>query len=54
MKRTLELLSYLMVALLASSAALGKSGWVVGDGVDLYGTFWFYWWMYYRWFICFY
>jgi len=22
-----------------------KSGWVVGDGVDAYGTLWFYWWI---------
>jgi len=37
--------SYVAVALLAVSAALLASGHVVGDGVDLYGTFWFYWWI---------
>lgn len=39
-----ELLLYAAIALVAVSAAL-PTGRVVGDGVDLYGTFWFYWWI---------
>ena len=35
---------FLVLALLAISPAF-KSGHVVGDGVDLYGTLWFYWWI---------
>ena len=39
-----EGLLYTLVALVAVSSALSP-GRVVGDGVDLYGTFWFYWWI---------
>jgi hypothetical protein len=39
-----EFLSYVLVALGAVLPAL-LSGGVVGDGVDMYGTFWFYWWV---------
>ena len=42
--RALELSLYVAVALVAVSGAL-RAGRVVGDGVDLYGTFWFYWWI---------
>ena len=31
--------------LLAVAGAIGRSGRVIGDGVDLFGTFWFYWWI---------
>lgn len=34
-----------LVAIFAVSGALFRPGWVIGDGVDLYGTFWFYWWI---------
>ena len=34
-----------LIALGAVSAALLSEGHVVGDGVDLFGTFWFYWWI---------
>lgn len=37
--------SVVFLALVAVSGALGRSGRVIGDGVDLYGTFWFYWWI---------
>ncbi|MCK6502635.1 hypothetical protein L6R53_04440 [Myxococcota bacterium] len=40
----LEGLLYALVALVAVSGARGP-GRVIGDGVDLYGTFWFYWWI---------
>ncbi len=40
----LEVLAYVGLALLAISPALA-SGHVVGDGVDAYGTLWFYWWV---------
>jgi hypothetical protein len=40
----LEPLSYLVVALAAVLPAV-LEGHVVGDGVDMYGTFWFYWWI---------
>jgi hypothetical protein len=43
--RWIEHLSYGLVAFGAVSAALFTAGHVVGDGVDLYGTFWFYWWI---------
>ena len=33
------------LGLVAVAGALGRSGRVIGDGVDLYGTFWFYWWI---------
>ncbi|MBO87405.1 MAG: hypothetical protein CL927_18815, partial [Deltaproteobacteria bacterium] len=33
------------LCVLAVSGAVGQSGRVIGDGVDLYGTFWFYWWI---------
>ena len=39
-----EFLTYVVVALAAVGPAL-LSGGVVGDGVDMYGTFWFYWWI---------
>jgi len=39
----LEPLSYVVVAILAVSGAAWKAGWIVGDGVDMFGTFWFYW-----------
>ena len=32
-------------SLFAVAGAIGRPGWVIGDGVDLYGTFWFYWWI---------
>ena len=32
-------------SLLAVAGAIGRPGRVIGDGVDLYGTFWFYWWI---------
>ncbi|MDP6934310.1 MAG: hypothetical protein QGG40_15395, partial [Myxococcota bacterium] len=41
----LELLSYAGIALVAVLPAAFRSHWVVGDGVDLYGTFWFFWWV---------
>ena len=40
----IEPLSYVLVALGAVLPAIVKGG-VVGDGVDMYGTFWFYWWI---------
>lgn len=40
----LEGLLYAALALVAVAPAL-PAGRVVGDGVDLYGTFWFYWWI---------
>jgi hypothetical protein len=43
--RWLEPLSYLLLAVGAVSGALVHSGHVIGDGVDLYGTFWFFWWI---------
>jgi len=43
-KPWIEPLSYILVALGAVSPAIAIGG-VVGDGVDLYGTFWFYWWI---------
>lgn len=41
----LELLLYGIVPVLGVAPALVSSGTVVGDGVDLYGTLWFYWWI---------
>jgi hypothetical protein len=41
----LELASYVLLALAAVSGALLRPGVVVGDGVDLYGTVWFFWWI---------
>ena len=38
----LELLLYVVIALVAVSKAL-KPGHVVGDGVDMYGSIWFFW-----------
>ena len=32
-------------SLLAVAGTIGRPGRVIGDGVDLYGTFWFYWWI---------
>lgn len=43
--RWLELLTVAVVALGAVLPALLSPGHVIGDGVDLYGTFWFYWWI---------
>jgi hypothetical protein len=43
--RWLELGFYALVALLGVGPALARGGHVVGDGVDLYGTLWFYWWI---------
>ncbi len=43
--RWLELGSYAAVALIAVGPALLRPGHAVGDGVDLYGTLWFYWWI---------
>ena len=40
----LELVVYVLIALLAIAPAL-QAGHVVGDGVDAYGTVWFYWWI---------
>ncbi len=34
-----------VLSLLAVAGAIGRPGRVIGDGVDLYGTFWFYWWV---------
>jgi hypothetical protein len=39
-----ELPVYLLVAVLGIVPAM-KAGHVVGDGVDMYGTVWFYWWI---------
>jgi hypothetical protein len=38
-----ELLLFIAVAILGISGALGSSDTVIGDGVDMYGTIWFYW-----------
>lgn len=43
--RWLEAAVLLLVSLGAVSSALLTQGHIIGDGVDLYGTFWFYWWM---------
>jgi hypothetical protein len=43
--RWLELLSYLLLATGAVLPALLSPGHIIGDGVDMYGTFWFYWWI---------
>ena len=43
--RWLELGFYVAVAVVGVGPALVRSGHVVGDGVDLYGTLWFYWWI---------
>lgn len=40
-----EHLSYALLALGAVAGALATPGHIVGDGVDLYGTFWFFWWI---------
>lgn len=40
----LEWAVYIFAALLAIAPAL-KANHVVGDGVDMYGTIWFYWWI---------
>jgi hypothetical protein len=37
--------SFVLLALGAVSGALFSAGHVIGDGVDLYGTFWFFWWV---------
>lgn len=41
----LELGSYCLLALGAVLPALLTAGHIIGDGVDMYGTFWFYWWI---------
>lgn len=41
----LEILSYAFIAMLAVSGALLAHGHVIGDGVDMFGTFWFYAWI---------
>jgi len=41
----LEIGCYALVALGASAGALVHRGHVIGDGVDMFGTFWFYWWI---------
>jgi hypothetical protein len=43
--RWLELGFYTAVAVLAVLPALVRGEHVVGDGVDLFGTLWFYWWI---------
>ncbi len=43
--RWLELGFYGLVAVVGVAPALVQRGHVVGDGVDLYGTLWFYWWI---------
>jgi hypothetical protein len=43
--RWLELGLYAAVALIGVAPALLRGQHVVGDGVDLYGTLWFYWWI---------
>ncbi len=43
--RALEWGAYLFVAIIAVLPALLSGSAVVGDGVDLYGTLWFYWWI---------
>ena len=40
-----ETMSFVLLGLGAVSGALFHSDHVIGDGVDLYGTFWFYWWI---------
>lgn len=40
-----EQLSFVLVAVAAVSGAATTDGHVVGDGVDLYGTLWFFWWV---------
>ena len=42
--RWLEWATYAFVALGAVSAALASPGHIIGDGVDMYGP-WFYWWI---------
>ena len=44
LRRHVEWVVFLAIGLLAVGPAL-KSGHVVGDGVDMYGTLWFYWWI---------
>jgi len=41
----LEMGSYALLALGAVLPALLTQGHIIGDGVDMYGTFWFYWWI---------
>ncbi len=41
----LEIASYALVAFGAAAGAMLSSGHVIGDGVDMFGTFWFYWWI---------
>jgi len=42
--RALEWAAYIFAAVLAIAPAL-QANHVVGDGVDMYGTIWFYWWI---------
>ncbi len=44
-KGLLAHISYAVLAFGAVSGALLTPGHVVGDGIDLFGTFWFYWWI---------
>ena len=43
--RGIEWWSYALLALGAVAGALATPGHIIGDGVDMYGTFWFYWWI---------
>ena len=38
-------LSTLLFALIAVADGIGRNDRVIGDGVDVFGTFWFYWWV---------
>jgi len=44
-RKLIEVISYVAVALGAVSSALSDRAAVIGDGIDMYGTFWFYWWI---------
>ena len=43
--RWIETLSYILLASGAVWFAINRPETGVGDGVDLYGTYWFYWWI---------
>jgi len=43
-KSAAEASIYVVLALVAVSPGLSDASQVIGDGVDMYGTFWFYWW----------
>jgi hypothetical protein len=38
-------LSTLLFALIAVANGIGRDDRIIGDGVDVFGTFWFYWWV---------